>query len=139
MRFSDLYIVSGITNIHLDEAMRSPRLSPVPATHLLPLWGASQWHCHSHSLSCGQSEDHHHHHAAINDVLHQVMSAAHLPWRLEPTVFFLNLDDKCLDGIIAGTLEEWQAVCVRYCLFRHICSFLPPSASQAGTEAALVE
>ena len=38
----------------------------------------------SHGLSCRWSKGQHYHHAAVNDIV-QVMTAAHLPFKLEPT------------------------------------------------------
>ena len=39
----------------------------------------------THGLSCKWSEGRHQRHAAVNDIIHCALSAAHLPSRLEPT------------------------------------------------------
>ena len=69
----------------------------------------------THGLSCVRSEGRHHRHAALNDIVHRALTAAHIPSRLEPSGIFRS-DGKCPDGITAvpwksGRLLVWDATC----------------------------
>ena len=60
--------------------------------------GAEVNHLGTHGLSCVQSEGRHHRHAALNDIVHRALTAAHIPSRLEPSGIFRS-DGKRPDGI----------------------------------------
>ena len=50
--------------------------------------GAEVNHLGTHGLSCVRSEGRHHRHAALNDIVHRALTAAHIPSRLEPSGIF---------------------------------------------------
>ena len=52
----------------------------------------------THGLSCVRSEGRHHRHAALNDIVHRALTAAHIPSHLEPLGIFRS-DGKRPDGI----------------------------------------
>ena len=78
--------------------------------------GAEVGHLGTHGLSCLRSEGRHHRHAALNDIIHKALTAAHVPSRLEPTGVFRS-DGKRPDGITVvpwkrGKLLVWDATCL---------------------------
>ena len=79
--------------------------SPLCRSHTCHHCGVQVDGTATHSLSCNSSEGHHQHHAAVNDIVHCAMSAAHLPSRLEPTGFS-HSDGKRPDGV---TLVHWRS------------------------------
>ena len=66
--------------------------------------GAEVNHLGTHGLSCVRSEGRHHRHAALNDIVHRALTAAHIPSRLEPSGIFRS-DGKRPDGI---TVVPWK-------------------------------
>ena len=93
----------------------------------------------THGLSCKWSEGHHQRHAAVNDIIHRALSAAHLPSRLEPTGLSRS-DGKRPDGVTlvprrSGRLLVWDATCPDTFAPSH----LPSATREAGTVAALAE
>ena len=93
----------------------------------------------THGLSCKWSEGRHQRHAAVNDIVHRAMSAAHLPSRLEPTGLFRS-DGKRPDGVTlvpwrSGRLLVWDATC----LDTFAPSHLPSATREAGAVAAQAE
>ena len=77
--------------------------------------GADVNHLGTHGLSCVRSEGRHHRHAALNDIVHRALTAAHIPSRLEPSGIFRS-DGKRPDGITvvpwkSGRLLVWDATC----------------------------
>ena len=92
-----------------------------------------------HGLSCRWSEGRHHRHAAVNDIVHRALSAAHLPSRLEPTGLSRS-DGKRPDGVTLvpwrrGRLLVWDATCPDTFAPSH----LPSATREAGAVAALAE
>ena len=61
-----------------------------------------------HALSCRRSEGRHQRHAAVNDIIKQSLSAAHVPSRLEP-IGLSRSDGKRPDG---ATLAPWKSGCL---------------------------
>ena len=93
----------------------------------------------THGLSCKWSEGRHQRHAAVNDIVHCAMSAAHLPSRLEPTGLFRS-DGKRPDGVTlvpwrSGRLLVWDATCPDTFAPSH----LPSATREAGAVAAQAE
>ena len=90
-----------------------------------------------HALSCKWSESHHQCHAAINDINHCAMSAAHLPSRLEQTGL-LNSNGKRPDGVTlvphlgCHLSEHICPLPSTMCHQRGRCSGSPGCAEQAG-------
>ena len=89
--------------------------------------GAEVNHLGTHGLSCVRSEGRHHRHAALNDIVHRALTAAHIPSRLEPSGIF-RLDGKRPDGITVATCPDTFAT-----------SYLPRAASGVGEVAAAAE
>ena len=92
-----------------------------------------------HGLSCKWSEGRHQRHAAVNDIVHRAMSAAHLPSRLEPTGLSRS-DGKRPDGVTlvpwkSGRLLVWDATCPDTFAPSH----LPSATREAGAVAAQAE
>ena len=101
--------------------------------------GAEVGHLGTHGLSCLRSEGCHHRHAALNDIIHKALTAAHVPSRLEPTGVFRS-DGKRPDGITVvpwkrGKLLVWDATCPD----TFAPSYLPQATSGAGAVAAAAE
>ena len=67
--------------------------------------GAEVNHLGTHGLSCVRSEGRHHRHAALNDIVHMALTAAHIPSRLDPSGIFRS-DGKRPDGI---TVVPWKS------------------------------
>ena len=68
-----------------------------------------------HSLSCRRNEGRLQRHAALNDIFKRVLSAAHMPSRLEPTGLS-KTDGRRPDGVTLalgkyGQLLVWDATC----------------------------
>ena len=69
----------------------------------------------THGLSCRKSAGCHFHHAALNDIIHRALSAAHIPSHLEPSGL-AQADGKRPNGITlaprkCGQLLVWDATC----------------------------
>ena len=101
--------------------------------------GAEVNHLGTHGLSCVRSESRHHRHAALNDIVHRALTAAHIPSRLEPSGIFRS-DGKRPDGITVvpwkgGRLLVWDATCPD----TFATSYLPSAASGVGEVAAAEE
>ena len=101
--------------------------------------GAEVNHLGTHGLSCVRSEGRHHRHAALNDIVHRALTAAHIPSRLEPSGIFRS-DGKRPDGITVvpwkgGRLLVWDATCPD----TFATSYLPSAASDVGEVAAAAE
>ena len=101
--------------------------------------GAEVNHLGTHGLSCVRSEGRHHRHAALNDIVHRALTAAHIPSRLEPSGIFRS-DGKRPDGITvvpwkSGRLLVWDATCPD----TFAPSYLPSAASGVGAVAAAAE
>ena len=93
----------------------------------------------THSLSCKWSEGHHQCHAAVNDIVHCAISAAHLSPRLESTGLS-RCEGKCPDEVTlvpwkSGRLLVWDATCPDTFAPSH----LPSATREAGAVAALAE
>ena len=93
-------------------------------------------HLGTHGLSCVQSEGRHHQHAALNDILHHALCAAHVPCRLEQSW----ISGKRPDGVTvvrwkSGWLLVWDATCPN----TYTPSYLASATSRAGTVAAVAE
>jgi len=85
----------------------------------------------THGLSYKWSEAHRQHHAAVNDIIHCTMSAAHLPSRLEPTGLSCS-NGKRPNGVSlvpwrSGRLLVWDATCPDIC-HSHLPSVTPPES-----------
>ena len=83
--------------------------------HLCNCCGAEVTALGTHGLSCRSSSGRHHRHAAINEIIHRTLSAAHVPSRLEPQGL-LRSDGKRPDGMTltpwcAGRPLVWDATC----------------------------
>ena len=92
-----------------------------------------------HRLSFKWSEGHHQRHAAVNDIIHRAMSAAHFPPRLEPSGLSCS-DGKCPNGVTlvpwkSGRLLVWDATCPDTFAPFH----LPSATREASAVAALAE
>ena len=61
----------------------------------------------THRLSCLHSPSRHHRHAAINNIIHKALIAAHIPSRLEPSGLD-RTDGKHPDGCHNRALETWK-------------------------------
>ena len=101
--------------------------------------GAEVNHLGTHGLSCVRHEGRHHRHAALNDIVHRALTAAHIPSRLEPSGIF-HSDGKRPDGITvvpwkSGRLLVWDATCPD----TFAPSYLPSAASGVGAVAAAAE
>ena len=101
--------------------------------------GAEVNHLGTHGLSCVRSEGLHNRHAALNDIVHRALTAAHIPSRLEPSGIFRS-DGKRPDGITlvpwkSGRLLVWDATCPD----TFAPSYLPTAASGVGEVAAAAE
>ena len=101
--------------------------------------GAEMNHLGTHDLSCVRSEGRHHRHAALNDIVHRALTAAHITSRLEPSGIFRS-DGKRPDGITVvpwkgGRLLVWDATCPD----TFTTSYLPSAASDVGEVAAAAE
>ena len=101
--------------------------------------GAEVNHLGTHGLSCVRSEVRHHRHAALNDIVHRALTAAHIPSRLDPSGIF-RPDGKRPDGITvvpwtSGRLLVWDATCPD----TFAPSYLPSAASGVGVVAATPE
>ena len=101
--------------------------------------GADVNHLGTHGLSCVRSEGRHHRHAALNDIVHRALTAAHIPSRLEPSGIFRS-DGKRPDGITvvpwkSGRLLVWDATCPD----TFAPSYLPSAASGVGAVASAAE
>ena len=101
--------------------------------------GAEVNHLGTHGLSCVRSEGRHHRHAALNDIVHRALTAAHIPSRLEPSGIFRS-DGKRPDAITvvpwkSGRLLVWDAICPD----TFAPSYLPSAASGVGAVAAAAE
>ena len=89
--------------------------SPLCRSHTCHHCGVQMDSTARHGLSCKRSEGRHQRHAAVNDIVHCTMSAAHLPYRLEPTGLSRS-DGKRPDGFTlvpwkSGRLLVWDAIC----------------------------
>ena len=83
--------------------------------HLCQHCGAAVDRSGHHGLSCQFSTGRHYRHAALNDIIHRVMSTSHIPSRLVP-MGLDSSDGKRPDGIKmvpwkSGNLLVWDATC----------------------------
>ena len=113
--------------------------SPLCRPHTCHHCGAQVDSTATHGLSCKWSEGRHQRHAAVNDIVHRTLSAAHLPSRLEPTGLSRS-DGKRPDGVTlvpwkSGRLLVWDATCSETFAPSH----LPSATREAGTVAAQAE
>ena len=93
----------------------------------------------THGLSCRKSAGRHFHHAALNDIIHRALSAAHIPSCLEPSGL-ARADGKRPDGITlaprkCGQLLVWDATCPD----THAPSYATIAVAEAGAVANQVE
>ena len=93
----------------------------------------------THGLSCKYSEGHHHRHVAMNDIIHQALTTAKIPSRLEPSGLSRS-DDKRPDGMSivpwrSGWLLVWDATCPD----TFAASYRILATSEAGRVAAVAE
>ena len=105
----------------------------MPATFLQSLW--CKFYCFgTHGLSCRKSQGRHFCHPSINDIIHQSLSSASVPFRLEPPGIFLS-DGKTPDGM---SIISWS--CGRLLVWDATCSdtFAYSNLSAAVTEAGAV-
>ena len=96
--------------------------------------GAEVNHLGTHGLSC---DGRHHPHAALNDIVHRALTAAHIQFCLELSGTFRS-DGKRPDGITlvpwkSGRLLVWDAT--SHDTF--VLSYLPLAACGVGAVAAL--
>ena len=113
--------------------------SPLCRPHTCYHCGAQVDSTATHGLSCIWSEGRHQRHAAVNNIVHRALSAAHLPSRLEPTGLSRS-NGKCPDGVTlvpwkSGRLLVWDATC----LDTFAPSHLPSTTREAGAVAAQAE
>ncbi len=104
--------------------------SPLCRPHTCHHCGAQVDSTATHGLSCIWSEGRHQRHAAVNDIVHRALSAAHLPSRLEPTGLSRS-DGKRPDGVTlvpwkSGRLLVWDATCPDTFAPSHLPSATPP-------------
>ena len=90
----------------------------------------------THGLSCRKSAGRHFRHAALNDIIHRALSAAHIPSHLEPSGL-ARADGERPDGI---TLAPWK--CRQLLVWDATCPdtymYAPSSASIAVAETGAV-
>ena len=101
--------------------------------------GAEVNHLGTHGLSCTRSEGRHHRHAALNEIVHRALTAAHIPSRLVTSGIFRS-DGKRPDGITVvpwkgGRVLVWDATCPA----TFAPSYLSSAASDVGAVATAVE
>ena len=108
-------------------------------THTCCHCGAEVDSLATHGLSCRWIEGRHFRHAALNDIIHQALSSAKIPSRLEPSGVY-RADGKRPDGISVvpwknGKLLAWDVTCTD----TFAPSYIASATSNAGAVAALAE
>ena len=94
--------------------------APLCIPHKCHHCGAEVDSLSTHGLHCRWSEGRHHRHAAINDIMHRVLTSAKIPTRLEPSGLYCS-NGKRPDGI---TMVPWKVVGLGCNMPRYFCPVL---------------